>query len=69
MCDRLMQLHCVCDTHIVLCMYNIHIHYMYMSLWDECALICKAIIQAVKYKIFDGRRKVDIHLYVRVANI
>lgn len=31
--------------------------------------ICKAIIQAVKYKIFDGRRKVDIHLYVHVAEI
>ena len=28
--------------------------------------ICKAIIQAVKYKILDGRRKVDIHLYVHM---
>ena len=60
----------VCDIHMWLhfcvCIIYIHIICMHMSLCGMSVFICKAIIQAVKYKIFDGRRKVDIHLYVHM---
>lgn len=56
--------HCV----IHICGYtSVYISYTYTVYVCICpcgmsVFIYKAIIQAVKYKIFDGRRKVDIHL-------
>ena len=53
---------------IYICGYtSMYMQYTYTVYVRICpcgmsVFICKAIIQAAKYKIFDGRRKVDIHL-------